>query len=91
MPAQQFGFVDAALAAGVRRIVYGSQLHAMKDSPVRFLRYHAVVEDAIASSGIAFTTCVPTSILQCRFGYRSAIASEVRFFAPAADSRVSIV
>src|SRR4051794_35770904 len=49
--AQQRSFVDQAPMAGVRHIVYLSQLHADRSSPVRFLRYHAVVEHAIASSG----------------------------------------
>jgi uncharacterized protein YbjT (DUF2867 family) len=44
---QQLRFVETARAAGLRHIVYLSQLHATKDSPVRFLRYHAVVEEAI--------------------------------------------
>ncbi|HYY29355.1 MAG TPA: NAD(P)H-binding protein [Chthoniobacterales bacterium] len=39
--AQQLGFVDVARTAGLRHIVYLSQLNATKNSPVRFLRYHA--------------------------------------------------
>ena len=35
---QQLGFVETARAAGVSHLVYLSQLHAAKDSPVRFLR-----------------------------------------------------
>jgi uncharacterized protein YbjT (DUF2867 family) len=88
---QQLSFVDAARASSVRHIVYVSQLHAKRDSPVRFLRYHAVVEDAIASSEIAFTNLRPNLYMQGLFAYRSLIASEGRFFAPAVDSRVSIV
>jgi len=38
--AQQLNFVEEARAAGVRHIVYLSQLHAARSSPVRFLRYH---------------------------------------------------
>lgn len=57
--AQQISFVEAAKAAGVRNLVYLSQLHAAKDSPVRFLRYHAVVEEAINSSGMTFTHLRP--------------------------------
>jgi uncharacterized protein YbjT (DUF2867 family) len=52
---QQLRFVDQARKAGVRHIVYLSQFHASRNSPVRFLHYHAVVEEAIASSGMAFT------------------------------------
>lgn len=41
---QQCNFVGAASEAGVERLVLLSQLGARADSPVRFLRYHAVVE-----------------------------------------------
>ena len=88
---QQLNFVKQALAAGVRHIVYLSQLHATRNSPVRFLRYHAVVEDAIRSSGIAFTHLRPNLFMQGLLGFRSSIAAEGRFFAPAGDVSVSIV
>jgi uncharacterized protein YbjT (DUF2867 family) len=89
--AQQLGFVDAARAVGLRHIVYLSQLHAATNSPVRFLRYHAVVEDAIDSSGITYTHLRPNLYAQGLLGFRSSIISEGRFFAPASDARVSIV
>ena len=89
--AQQLGFVEVARAVGLRHIVYLSQLHAAGNSPVRFLRYHAVVEDAIISSGIAFTHLRPNLYMQGLLGFRSSIISEGRFFAPAGDARVSIV
>jgi uncharacterized protein YbjT (DUF2867 family) len=88
---QQLRFVEAARAAGLRHIVYLSQLHARKDSPVRFLRYHAVVEEAIAASGMTFTNIRPNLNMQGLLGFRSSIISEGRFFAAAGDSRVSIV
>jgi len=61
---QQFNFVEAARAAAVRHLVYLSQLHAAKDSPVRFLRYHAVVEDTVNSSGMTFTHIRPNLFMQ---------------------------
>jgi len=88
---QQLQFVQLAREAGVRRIVYLSQLHATKDSPVRFLRYHAVVEEAIASSGMAFTHLRPNLYMQSLVGFRASIASQGSFFAPAGDARVSVV
>src|SRR5215467_12406491 len=88
---QQLGFVEVARAAGLRHIVYLSQLHAAKNSPVRFLRYHAVVEEAIAASGIAFTNLRPNLYMQGLLGFRSSIMSEGRFSAPIGDARVSIV
>ena len=58
---------------------------------MRFLRYHAVVEDAILSSGIAFTHLRPNLYMQGLLGFRTSIATEGRFFASAGDARVSIV
>jgi uncharacterized protein YbjT (DUF2867 family) len=89
--AQQLGFVEVARAVGRRHIVYLSQLHAATSSPVRFLRYHAVVEAAIVSSGITYTHLRPNLYMQGLLGFRSSIISEGRFFAPASDARVSIV
>src|SRR5262245_44373869 len=89
--AQQLNFVKQALAARVRYIVYLSQLQATRNSPVRFLRYHAVVEDAIRSSGMAFTHLRPNLYMQGLLGFRSSIATEGRFFASAGDASVSIV
>jgi len=88
---QQLQFVQLAQEAGVRHIVYLSQLHANKDSPVRFLRYHAVVEEAISSSGMAYTHLRPNLYMQGLIAFRASIASEGRFFAPAGEARVSIV
>lgn len=58
---------------------------------MRFLRYHAVVEDAIGSSGMAFTHLRPNLYMQGLLGFRSSIATEGRFFASAGDASVSIV
>jgi|ERR1700730_16480513 len=44
--AQQVALVDVAKRAGVKHIVKLSQWAADKDSPVRFLRYHAAVENS---------------------------------------------
>jgi len=88
---QQLNFVEAAARAGVRHIVYLSQLHASTDSPVRFLRYHAVVENALASSGMAFTNLRPNLYMQALLGFSRSIQSEDRFYAPAGNARISLV
>ncbi len=88
---QQLRFVEAAKQAGVSYVVYLSQLHAAKDSPVRFLRYHAVVEEALASSGMAFTYLRPNLYMQAMLGFAHSIHSEGRFFTPAGNARVSLV
>ena len=88
---QQLQFVQLAREAGVRHILCLSQLHAIKDSPVRFLRYHAIVEEAIALSGMAFTHLRPNLYMQGLLGFQASIASQGSFFAPASDARVSVV
>jgi len=88
---QQMRFVERASAAGVRHIVYLSQLHSAKNSPVRFLRYHAAVEDAISSSGMAYTHLRPNLYMQGLLAFASSIKFEGRILAPAGDTRVSIV
>jgi uncharacterized protein YbjT (DUF2867 family) len=87
----QLRFVSLARAAGVKHIVYLSQLHASADSPLRFLRYHAAVENAIRTSEMTFTHLRPNLYMQGLLMIGHSIASEGRFFAPAGDSQVSVV
>ena len=88
---RQLRFVDLAREAGVRHIVYLSQLHAASDSPLRFLRYHAAVEEALRRSGMSYTNLRPNLYMQGLLMIGRSIASEGRFFAPAGDARVSVV
>jgi uncharacterized protein YbjT (DUF2867 family) len=88
---QQLRFVRVARSSGLRHMVYLSQLHAARNSPVRFLRYHAVVEEAIALSGMDYTHLRPNLFMQGLLAFRSTIAAEGRFFAPVGDARVSVV
>ena len=89
--AQQIGFVEQARRAGVKHIVKLSQFAADANSPVRFLRYHAVVERAIESSGIAYTFLRPNLFMQGLLAFRASIQAQGRFFAAAGDARVSVV
>jgi uncharacterized protein YbjT (DUF2867 family) len=88
---QQLRFVKLAQEAGVNHIVYLSQLHASVDSPLRFLRYHAAVEDAIRTSGMTFTNLRPNLYMQGLLMIGKSIATEGLFFAPAGDAKVSVV
>jgi uncharacterized protein YbjT (DUF2867 family) len=87
---QQQRFVDAAQRSGVRHIVKLSQFAANKDSPVRFLRYHAAVEAYIVASGMAFTFLRPNLYMQGLLSLRGAIAQGT-LPAPAGESRISAV
>ena len=88
---QQLQFVDLAREAGVKHIVYLSQLHARQDSPVRFLRYHAAVEAALAQSGMAFTNLRPNLYMQGLLLFKQLIASQGKITAPVGESPVSVV
>ena len=89
--AQQLRFVDQAKQAGVRHVVKLSQLAANLTSPVRFLRYHAVVEQAIRESGMAFTFLRPNLFMQGLLNFRDSIIKQGKFFAAIGDARVSMV
>ena len=88
---QQLRFVDLAREAGVKHIVYLSQLHAREHSPVRFLRYHAAVEAALARSGMAFTNLRPNLYMQGLLLFKQLIASQGKITAPTGESPVSVV
>jgi uncharacterized protein YbjT (DUF2867 family) len=88
---RQLRFVALARAAGVKHIVYLSQLHAASTSPLRFLRYHAAVEEALRTSGMSYTNLRPNLYMQGLLMIGRSIATEGRFFAPAGNARVSVV
>src|SRR5215213_9455860 len=89
--AQQIAFIDAARQSGVAHIVILSQFGAEAHSPVRFLRYHGVVEAALQASGIAYTLLRPNLFMQGLLNFRSTIATRNAFYAAAGDAKVSAV
>lgn len=88
---QQLAFVAEAQKAGVRHLVKLSQLSAAADSPVRFLRYHAVVEQAIRDAGMDFTFLRPNLFMQGLLAFQQSIAGQGQFFAAIGGARVSVV
>jgi uncharacterized protein YbjT (DUF2867 family) len=88
---RQLRFVNLARESGVKHLVYLSQLHASSESPLRFLRYHAAVEEALRTSGMSYTNLRPNLYMQGLLMIGKSIASQGRFFAPAGDARVSVV
>lgn len=71
--AQQRTFIEVASRLGVKHLVKLSQWAADLDSPVRFLRYHAAVEQNIRESGIAYTFLWPNLFMQGLLGFRETI------------------
>jgi uncharacterized protein YbjT (DUF2867 family) len=82
---QQVRFVEVAGEAGVEQIVLLSQLAADEGSPVRFLRYHAVVERRIRNWRWVTRSCALTCT--CRVCSHFAIRSRTT----ARSSRQSVM
>jgi uncharacterized protein YbjT (DUF2867 family) len=89
--AQQLQFVELAAAAGVAHLVKLSQYAAAADSPVRFLRYHAAVEQRIRELGIPCTFLRPNLFLQALLDFGPVVRATGALPAPIGDARVSVV
>jgi uncharacterized protein YbjT (DUF2867 family) len=89
--AQQIAFIDAARQSGVAHVVKLSQFAADANAPDRFRRYHAVVEESLQESGIAYTILRPNLYMQGLLNFRSTIATQNTFYAAAGEAKVSMV
>lgn len=89
--AWETGAIDAAAAAGVRRIVKLSAVGAAPGSPVAFWDWHDQVERHLTASA------VPGVILRSSFYMTNVLAAagqvagEGRLYAPAADARIAMI
>ncbi|GAB2503802.1 NmrA family NAD(P)-binding protein [Promicromonospora xylanilytica] len=86
----QIRFAELAREAGVRRLVLLSQYGAHLDSPVRFLRWHAEVEDRLASLDLACTVLRPNLYLQSLLAFADTIAQGM-LTAPVGEAAVSVI
>ena len=89
--AQQMLFAELVKESGVGHIVKLSQLAAELNSPVRFLRYHAAVEQKIRSLGMDFTFLRPNLFMQGLLAFRDPIIHQGKFFAAIGDAAISLV
>ncbi|MCM3848329.1 NAD(P)H-binding protein [Pseudonocardia sp. DR1-2] len=87
----QIAVADAAATAGVSRLVLLSQFAARADSPVRFLRWHAAVEQHVRDLGIGHVVLRPNLFLQGLLAFAPLVAATGRFGAPIGDAAVSAV
>jgi uncharacterized protein YbjT (DUF2867 family) len=88
---RQIRCADLAVTAGVRRLVLLSQYAARPDSPVRFLRWHAEVEDHVRGLDLAVTVLRPNLFLQGMLAMAGPIATQGVLGAPIGTARVSMV
>ncbi|NLR66798.1 SDR family oxidoreductase [Chitinophaga varians] len=89
--ALQLNFVTAAQAAGVQHIVKLSQFAAAEQSPVRFLRYHARVENKIKELGMAYTFLRPNLYMQGLLAFADYIKKDGQFYAAVGGAAISAV
>ena len=88
---QQRRFADLAAKAGVRHLVVLSQLASDENSPVRFLRYHAAVEQHVRDLGIPYTFLRPNLFFQGLLAFAGTISSQGQFYAPIGDATISAI
>lgn len=87
----QLNFVNTAYSAGVKHIVKLSQLAADEQSPVRFLRYHAKVENRIKELGITYTFLRPNLYMQGFIALKDYIKNDGKFYAAVGNAGISVV
>jgi len=85
--------VQAAKAAGIRKIVRMSAQSAGPDAAIELGRWHYAVEKAVEDSGIAFTILRPANFMQnyLTFGTPDTIKGQSVFYAPMGDARISVI
>ena len=88
---QQRRFADLAAKAGLRHLVVLSQLASDEHSPVRFLRYHAAVEQHVRDLGVPYTFLRPNLFFQGLLAFAGTISSQGRFYAPIGDATISAI
>lgn len=87
----QLNFVEAAQEMNLEHLVKQSQYKAEIGSPVRFLHYHAVVEQSIKDAGIHYTFLRPNLFMQGLLGFKEPIIQQNKFFATLEDEKISLI
>lgn len=89
MAETQISFIDAAKEAGIKHIVKLSCLNPDKNSPARFLRMHAEIEEHLEKSGMAWTHIRPAHFMQMYLLNAATIIAQNSFFVPMDDAYVA--
>jgi uncharacterized protein YbjT (DUF2867 family) len=85
--------VQAAKAAGIRKIVRMSAQSAGADAAIQLGRWHYAVEKAVENSGIPFTILRPANFMQnyLTFGTPETIKGQSALYAPMDDAKISVI
>jgi len=82
--------VSAAQSAGVRRLLWFSSFGASPKNEARFSNRHPVIDEAVRSSGIPYTTLRPSFFMQDFTAfYGETIRTAGAIFLPLGDARIS--
>ena len=89
--AWETAIIDAASAAGVRRIVKLSALDAKLGSPVAFADAHARITDHLRGSGVAHVLVKPAFMMANLFGAIGSVQQANAIFLPGAGASVAMI
>jgi uncharacterized protein YbjT (DUF2867 family) len=87
----QSSFIDAARRAGVRHVVKLSGIIPELDSPFRFARMHAEIEQRLEDSGLAYTHLRAGEFMPSYFRQVPSIVARGIMALPMADARIASV
>jgi uncharacterized protein YbjT (DUF2867 family) len=83
--------IDAAAAAGVRRIVKLSTICAAPGAPVAFWDWHGQVEEYLRASGVPGVILRSSFYMSNLLATAEQVAGEGRLYAPAGEARVAMI
>jgi uncharacterized protein YbjT (DUF2867 family) len=87
----QSNFIDAAMKAGVKRVVKLSGIMPELNSAFRFARMHGEIEKRLEASGMAFTHLRAGEFMPAYFRQAPAIAAKGAMFLPMEDARIASI
>jgi uncharacterized protein YbjT (DUF2867 family) len=85
------GAIDAAVAAGVRRVVKLSAVGAAPGSPVAFWDWHGQVEQHLRASGTGWVILRSSWYMSNLLAAAAQVAAEGRLYAPAGQARIAMI
>jgi uncharacterized protein YbjT (DUF2867 family) len=83
--------IDAAVAAGVRRIVKLSSLVAEPGAPVAFWDWHGQIEEHLLKSRVAAVVLRSCFFMSNLLAAAEQVALEGRLYAPAGEARIAMI
>ena len=87
----QTSFIDAARKAGVKHVVKLSGIIPELDSPFRFARMHAEIEQRLEASGVAYTHLRAGEFMPSYFRQVPSIVARGILALPMADARIASI